>query len=221
MTKDHIEELNESLAGKSPAEVIDWAVDYGAGNAIVSTNFRPLEAVLLHMTTRAKPDIPVLWVDTGYNTSATYRFAEQVIEQLDLNVKKYIPLDTAAHRDAKNGGIPDIDDQEKHDRFTHEVKLEPFTRGLSELKPKIWFTALRKEQTAFRETLGFVSEHTDGILKISPVLYFTEADMKTYLAEHNLPDEEHYYDPTKVLEKRECGLHVGHGKQEPHEVNPS
>ena len=79
---------------------------------------------------------------------------------------------------------------------------------MSELKPDVWLTALRKEQTPFRETLDFVSEHADGLLKVSPVFYFTEEDMKNYLAEHNLPDEDDYFDPTKVLEKRECGLHL-------------
>ena len=47
-----------------------------------------------------------------------------------------------------------------------------------------------------------------GLLKISPIFYWTDEDMEQYLAEHSLPDESNYFDPTKVLENRECGLHL-------------
>ena len=203
----NLQEINRALRGKDPLDIIAWAIDYSQGRALVSTNFRPLEAVILHLATRVKPDLPVLWVDTGYNTPETYRFAESLIQRLRLNVKRFIPLRTAAHRDALNRGIPAIEDP-THDEFTREVKLEPFERGLRELDPRVWFTALRREQTPFRETLDYASEHTRGILKVSPVFYFSEAQMEDYLRTHDLPDEKNYYDPTKVLEKRECGLHL-------------
>ena len=55
--------------------------------AIITTNFRPFEAVILHMVTRAKRDVPVVWMDNGYNTDATYRFADEVTKQLNLNLQ--------------------------------------------------------------------------------------------------------------------------------------
>lgn len=42
---------------------------------IVSTKFGPESAAFLHMLTRIVPDIPVVWVDTGYNTRSTLQFA--------------------------------------------------------------------------------------------------------------------------------------------------
>jgi phosphoadenosine phosphosulfate reductase len=203
-----LEAVNRELYDKEPLEIISWAVDWARGNAMVSTNFRPHSAVMLHLTTRVKPDIPVLWVDTGYNTPATYRFAEKLINLLDLRVRRYIPERTAAHRDALNHGIPSLDHPEKHEEFTREVKLEPFQRGLRELNPDVWFAGLRKVQTSFRRTLDVVSARADGILKVNPILRFTDQDMKDYLQAHRLPDEHDYYDPTKVLEHRECGLHT-------------
>ena len=122
-------------------------------------------------------------------------------------MKRTIPVRTAAHRDTINDGIPSVDSP-LHDDFTQEVKIEPFMRGLAELDPKLWFTAIRREQTPHRETLNIVSLHGDALVKVSPVFYFTDDDMEAYLAEHDLPDEKIYNDPTKVLEKRECGLHL-------------
>ena len=77
MTPDAIAALNAELAGKSPLEITNWAVRQGAGKAIVTTNFRPYEAVILHMAALAERDIPVLWVDHGTNLPETYQFAEK------------------------------------------------------------------------------------------------------------------------------------------------
>lgn len=206
MTVD-IAAANAALDGKPPLEIVEWAIAHADGRAMVSTNFRPHEAAILHLCTRVQPDIRVLWVDTGYNTPATYRHAEALIARLHLNIHLFIPKRTAAHRDALFGGIPGLDDAEAHQRFTEEVKLEPFRRGLAALDPTVWLTALRRDQTEFRAGLDIVSRDPGGPLKVCPVLEWTAADMEAYLREHDLPNETDYFDPTKVLEKRECGLH--------------
>ncbi|WFB36058.1 phosphoadenosine phosphosulfate reductase family protein [Kiritimatiellota bacterium B12222] len=211
---EHIDltEANAALEDASPAEILQWGADVSNGGIIISTNFRPYEAVLLHMAVQQVPDIPVLWVDHGYNTPGTYKCAEETIAKLNLNVKLYIPARTAAHRDTVNGGIPTLDNQELHDAFTEEVKLEPFRRGLDELEPTVWLTALRRVQNPNRETMPIVDKTADGVLKLSPVLAWTDEQMQAYIDEHELPNEFNYYDPTKVLENRECGLHLGSGK---------
>lgn len=198
---------NAALSSKSAQEIVAWAVAHADGGAMVSTNFRPQEAVILHLCTQVQPDMPVLWVDTGYNTPATYQHAEAVIAQLGLHVRLFVPQRSAAHRDAVLGGIPDLSDEAAHQAFTEEVKLEPFRRGLAALEPTVWFTALRREQTEFRAGLQIVGQDPGGPVKVCPLLDWTEADLEGYLREHGLPNETDYFDPTKVLEQRECGLH--------------
>lgn len=66
---------NAELAGKHPQAIVDWAVRLG-GKAIVTTNFGPNEAVILHMASQSQPDISVVWIDSGYATRQTYLFAE-------------------------------------------------------------------------------------------------------------------------------------------------
>lgn len=197
---------NALLAGKSPQEIVRWALEQSE-NPLVTTNFRPYEAVILHLVTQVKPDIRVLWVDSGYNTSATYRFAEKVINDLNLNIVTYIPQMTAARRNVLMKGIPDVDDP-LHEEFTRQVKLEPFQRALAELKPDLWFNAIRKDQTEFRQSLDIVSSSKDGVIKVAPLFNLSEADLDAYLAQYDLPDETDYFDPTKALETRECGLHT-------------
>ena len=129
------------------------------------------------------------------------------VEDLNLNVITYIPKQTAAHRDVTLGGIPGVND-ELHDKFTEQVKLEPFRRALDELKPDVWFNAIRKDQTEFRQGLDVLSLSKDGVLKVAPLFEKTDSDLDKYLDEHNLPNEFDYFDPTKVEEHRECGLHT-------------
>jgi len=146
-------------------------------------------------------------VDHGYATKATYLFAEKLIGNLKLDTHIYTPKLTSGRREALMDGIPDIDD-ELHKEFTRQVKLEPFRQALEELKPEIWITGIRREQTEFRKSLDIVTEDAGGVLKVAPVFYWTETDMEGYLYENSLPREDDYHDPTKVLENRECGLHT-------------
>jgi phosphoadenosine phosphosulfate reductase len=203
---------NAALRDKSPLEVVRWALAQAGGRAIVSTNFRPYEAVVLHLATQAQADIPVLWVDHGYNRPATYKHAEQLRTQLKLNLKPFLPKMTPAHRDAVHGPIPSLDDEAGLKQFSAVMKLEPFQRGMKELAPTVWITALRKVQNPNRAGLDVISHDANfGALKVSPVFNWSDAQMEAYLAEHQLPNEWDYFDPAKADEKRECGLHAAWG----------
>lgn len=205
-TENELQEMNRQLQGIPPVEIIQWLV-YNSESPVVTTNFRPYEAAILHACSKVQPDMKVVWCDTGYNTPQTYRHAKEVIDQLDLNVKLYIPKQTAAFRDAMFGGIPQVDDPQ-HEEFTRQVKLEPFQRAMKQENPDVWFTNLRKGQTAFRDSIGVLSYSKDGLLKVSPFYHWSDEKLDNYLREHNLPNEFRYFDPTKALANRECGLHA-------------
>ncbi|MFC3283046.1 phosphoadenosine phosphosulfate reductase domain-containing protein [Litchfieldella rifensis] len=203
-----IDAVNQQY-GHDPEALIRWALVGLGKRAICTTNFRPFEAVILHMVTRVQPNIPIVWMDSGYNTVATYRFVDDIVKRLDLNLITYHPRRSRAHREALEGPVPDIDDPH-HAAFTEEVKLEPFQRALREMAPEAWFTALRAEDTAERAQMQPVSVNANGLIKIAPVLRWTAKDMYQYLQAHDLPNNFDYFDPTKVEDKRECGLHLQH-----------
>ena len=214
MNPEQIAEWNSQLRDKSPLEITRWAIQRADGQALVSTNFRPYEAVILHLCVQVQPDITVLWVDHGYNRPATYKYAEQLTRRLKLNLKRYVPQMTAAHRDAIYGPVPGPEDEQGLKEFSALMKLEPFQRGMRELEPRAWITGLRKSQNSSRAGLDIVGKDTNfGTLKISPLFYLTDADLEAYLAEHGLPNEWDYFDPAKADEKRECGLHADWGAQ--------
>jgi phosphoadenosine phosphosulfate reductase len=166
------------------------------------------------VATLVQPDIPVLWVDHGYNRPATYKHAEALRTRLGLNLKAYLPRLTPAHRDTLYGPIPTTENEAGLKQFSALMKLEPFQRGMRELAPTVWITALRQVQNPNRAGLDIVSLDANfGALKVSPFFYATDADLEAYLAAHQLPNEWDYFDPAKADEKRECGLHAAWGKQ--------
>ena len=199
---------NAELHSKSPTDIIEWALTQDQ-RAIVSTNFAPYAAVLLHLCVRVKRDIPVVWVDHGYNRPATYRHAEALKKLLNLNLKVYLPTLTAAHRNAIYGDLPSATDHADLMQFSMLMKLEPFQRAVKELAPKVWIAAVRRVQNGNRASLDIVSPDANfGTLKVSPVFYWTDAEMESYLSQNKLPNERDYVDPSKADGKHECGLHV-------------
>lgn len=209
-----LQAANARFRSAPPLELIRWAIAEAQGRAVISTNFRPYEAVLLHLVTQVEPEIPVLWVDHGYNRPATYRHAEALKQRLRLQLRPYLPRLTAAHYDAVHGGPPEPtpENEEPLKRFSAMMKLEPFQRGMRELAPVVWFTSLRKVQNPNRANLDLLSHDANfGTVKVAPLLDWSDAQMETYLAEHDLPNEWDYFDPAKADEQRECGLHANWG----------
>jgi phosphoadenosine phosphosulfate reductase len=205
LTADELERVNTGI-GDDPGKLLAWATAPGR-RAIVSTSFGPFAAVTLHMATQARPDIPVLWVDAGYGTVATYRLADELAARLKLNLKIYRPRRSKAHREAADGPLPGLGDP-RHAAFTEEVKLEPFDRAVKDLGAELWISGIRAEETAERASMQPVSFARDGVVRVAPVLRWTSRQMNDYLKRHQLPNNFDYFDPTKVDDKRECGLHV-------------
>ena len=188
-------------------DILAKALDV-ASQPIISTSFSAYSAVLLHMVQAVRPGTPVVWCDSGFNTAATYRFVDQLVKDLDLNLKVFHPALSAAHLEARYKGVPDIGTAE-HAEFTKIVKLEPFTRAFSELKPDLWINGIRREETEFRKSQDiFTWDAPRATTKVAPCFHCTTMNLVDYLLEHKLPSEVEYNDPTKAAEHLECGLHT-------------
>lgn len=204
-----LEQVNRELAGKPAADIVRWALSQPL-TPFMSTSFGPNAAVMLHLVSSVDPSVPVVWVDSGYNLRDTYVVAERLMEQLPLNMHIYTPNISAERWNAVYGGIPQLDDPDLHKEFTRRIKLEPFRRALNELAPQLWLTGIRRDETDFRKSLDIVSyDQNRGMLRVAPIFEWSDEDVSAYVGEHELPSCKHYFDPTKVLDNRECGLHTG------------
>jgi phosphoadenosine phosphosulfate reductase len=202
-----LKSVNDRLRGASAPAVVEWALAQGRPT-IATTSMGRNAALMLHLVSQVDRSVPTVWIDTGYNLRDTYVVAERLIRELDLNIHVYSPLMTSERRNAIMGGIPTVDEEERHREFTRQVKLEPFARALDDLRPEIWLTGIRREETEHRKTLDIVSMDDRGILKVAPIFYWSQAEVEDYMQRHQLPTCRHYFDPTKVHDGRECGLHT-------------
>ena len=195
---------NKRLRKKTPTEIIEWAITLSQ-KRVVTTSFGTYSAVLLNAFSKIDENINVLWCDTGYNNFKTYKHANSLIDNYNLNINIYTPKQTRGYIDVTLG-LPTVDDP-KHEDFTELVKLEPFRRALEEHKPEVWFTNIRVRQTELRDSKDILSYSNDGILKVSPFYYWSDVELDKYLEENNLPKNPDYFDPVKALQSRECGIH--------------
>ena len=202
-----LDSVNASLRDASAQDIVRWALEQGRPT-ISTTSMGRNAAVMLHLVAGVDRSVPVVWIDTGYNLRDTYVVAERLIRDLELNIHAYSPLMTSERRNAIMGGIPTVDEEERHQEFTHQVKLEPFSRAIADFQPEIWLTGIRREETEHRQSLDIVSMDNRGIIKVAPLFYWSEDDVESYMEQQQLPTCRHYFDPTKVHDGRECGLHT-------------
>ena len=215
------------LETASATERIRWAYQTYGDQLVLSTSFGVQSAVMLHLVTTQIPDIPVIFVDTGYLFPATYKFAAELSERLRLNLKTYIPQQTAAQQEALYGKLweKDLEGLERYNRIN---KVEPMNRAVKELGASAWLSGLRRTQSSSRGERGVV-EAQNKVTKIYPIIDWNDRDIYTYLTENNLPyhplwDQGYvsvgdWHSTKKLGEgmsedetrfgglKRECGLH--------------
>ncbi|MFT6047844.1 MAG: phosphoadenosine phosphosulfate reductase [Arenicella sp.] len=201
--------LSSTFKTSKPSEIMRFTLEK-AKNPVVFTNFRPLAIAFLHLVSNSgaqqgKKDIPVIWVDHGFNTPETYRHIERVVEHLDLNLQVYSPKMSAAHYTAMHGNIPPLATPE-HDRFSRIVKLEPFNRAMQDFQPDVWLNGIRHDQNAHRKNLDIFTFGSHRTVRVAPMFQLNELDVEEYIYDRDLPDNYDYFDPTKGEEHRECGL---------------
>ena len=176
---------NAAMAELGAAERVGWALAHLPEKAVLSSSFGIQAAVLLHMVTRQRPDIPVIFVDTGYLFPETYGFVDALSERLDLNLAVYRPLVSAAWQEARDGkrweqGVAGID------AYNRENKVEPMERALRELNAQTWFAGLRRDQADTRRATPFL--HMSGERwKVHPIADWSDRDVYRYLKKHDLP----------------------------------
>ncbi|YAI81605.1 MAG: phosphoadenosine phosphosulfate reductase [cyanobacterium endosymbiont of Rhopalodia sterrenbergii] len=177
---------NKLLSNASAKNVVEWSATTFGDGLVMSTSFGIQAAVMLHLVTQVVPHIPVIWVDTGYLPAETYRFAEELSKQLNLNLRVYQSPLTPGRMEALYGKLWDKKDLESLNLYDHIRKVEPMQRALLESNATAWLAGLRRTQTSHRKSLERV-EQQGNYYKVHPILHWDSRDIYQYLKDHNLP----------------------------------
>ncbi|MBZ6385076.1 MULTISPECIES: phosphoadenylyl-sulfate reductase [Pantoea] len=220
---------NAQLEKRSAEERVSWTLENLPGAFVLSSSFGIQAAVSLHLVTRQQPDIPVILTDTGYLFPETYRFIDQLTEQLGLNLKVFRAETSAAWQEARYGKLWE-QGVEGIEQYNQINKVEPMNRALQELGAQTWFAGLRRDQSGSRANLPVLGVQR-GVFKVLPIIDWDNRQIHHYLQQHNLKyhplwDEGYLsvgdthttrkWEPGMAEEetrffglKRECGLHEG------------
>ena len=184
-TEGQLRSVAPCLERQTAAERVHWALDYLPGPAIMTSSFGAQSAVMLHLVTGIRPDIPVVLVDTGYLFPETYDFIDELTQRLGLDLRVYRASQSPAWQEARYGrlweqGVAGIE------RYNQINKVEPMAAALRELAAGTWFSGLRRSQAASRRHSEVVQAHGE-VVKVHPLVDWSDRDIHRYLKEHGLP----------------------------------
>jgi phosphoadenosine phosphosulfate reductase len=210
----------------SPEDILRWAWEAFGPKVAVSSSFQTQSVPLLHIVSRVCPEMPVIFIDTGFHFPETLAFRDALQARYHLNLVRVRPTITKSQLLARYGeGLYRRDP----DLCCYLNKVEPMQRAISDLAA--WIAGVRHDQTSHRKTLKVIQPLSSGLLKIHPLLSWTRDDLWAYIRKYDLPAHPLYekgylsigcapctmpvflgQDPRAGrwagMDKKECGLHV-------------
>jgi phosphoadenosine phosphosulfate reductase len=156
-----------------------------SSNACITCSFQAEDMAVLHLVRELQPDIPVLFLETGYHFAEVYRYRDDITARYKLNLVNVLPRRTVAEQESEFGALY----QSRPDQCCKLRKVEPLFAALNDYD--VWFTGLRRVQSPTRANLK-VSDHFPlpsgkAVLKISPLADWSDKDVWTFAREHDIP----------------------------------
>jgi phosphoadenosine phosphosulfate reductase len=178
--------LAEHAESLSADALVDAVVEASGGKDVCFTSsFQTEDMVVLHLLRQRLPDVPVIFLETGYHFVDLIEYRDRIVREWNLNLVNALPQTTLAEHEAQFGLLHIIDPGQ----CCAIRKVEPLMRSLEPFS--WWFTGLRREQSPTRANLKKIEDHklpTGKLMKkVSVLAEWTWADVETYAASHNIP----------------------------------
>jgi phosphoadenosine phosphosulfate reductase len=199
------------------------------GPACVTSSFQNEDMVVTHLVREVQPDVPVMFLDTGYHFAETYEYRDRMAGEWGLNLVNLLPRQTVAEQESEFGILY----QSAPDQCCGKRKVEPLFRAVANYD--VWFTGLRREQSPTRANLQVVDHFKlpagKELKKVSPLAMWTNREVWAYMKELGIPalplydrgytsigcepcttppaSEEDLRSGRWGGKKLECGIHIG------------
>lgn len=168
------------LEAATPQEILRWACQRFK-RICVAASFGKDSVTVLHMLRDIKPDIEVIYLNTGYEFPQTLTFIERLKQEWNLNLREYTPVLSIEEQERRFG--PDLYKTDP-DRCCGIRKVEPMARALRNYDA--WITGLRRDETELRKHIRVIEEQ-DGIVKVNPLANWTVEDVWRYIRANRVP----------------------------------
>lgn len=168
------------LEGATAEQILHWAVqEFGDGLAVTASM---QDTALVHLASRVKPGIHVLFLETGYHFVETLATADAVEAGYDVHLRRLLPLQTVAEQDAQYG--PELFSRNP-DLCCALRKVAPLNAAM--VQYDAWVTGVRRAESASRANTPVVwFDERRGRVKIAPLAGWTDEDVDRYIAQHQV-----------------------------------
>lgn len=223
----NIELLNEKFETFSSEEILQWTWETFGSTVATSSSFQAQSVPLLHLISLVCPEMPVMFLDTGFHFPETLTYRDELCSRYNLNIINVYPSISQSEQLYQYGEVLYRQDP---DLCCHINKVEPMQRAITGYEG--WVSGVRRDQTKHRAGLRIIEQQSNGLIRVHPMLRWTKKDVWTYIDQHQLPShplfEQGYFSigcapctrPTVSLDgderegrwggtiKTECGLHM-------------
>jgi phosphoadenosine phosphosulfate reductase len=244
LSDDEIASLNADFEAAQPSDILAWALEKsGLEKLAIASAFQTEGTVVIHMATRIKPDVPILFLETGFQFAETLAFKQQLTERLALNVVDLVGEYSNDRQEAEFGARL----FESNPEMCCEInKVRPMFEALRGLDA--WVTSVRRDSSPTRANTPIVERYDlepgNAIVKVNPMANWTKQQVWRYLSEHDLPHNPLYDlgyssigcapctrlrfagEPERAgrwagIAKWECGIHVNESMQQGEVAEPA
>ncbi len=188
--REDTEILNASLRDRQPADILAHFIDRYKGKVALGSSLGAEDQVLTDMIVKIDKNTKIFTLDTGRLFPETYELIDKTNKTYQINISVYFPDTAAVEKMVKERGINLFYESiENRKLCCHIRKIEPSKRALRDMK--VWITGIRKDQTVSR----FFNKHVEwedkyNLLKINPLLNWSEQQVWEYLKSNHVPYNE-------------------------------
>ncbi len=172
-------------------KLVDEVVRNAAeGSVCFTSSFQTEDMVVLDLLRKRLPDVPVIFLETGYHFREVIDYRDRMVKEWGLNLVNAMPATTKEEHEKQFGLLYIVEPTQ----CCQIRKVEPLMRSLEPFD--WWFTGLRREQSPTRAGLKKVENHTTPtgkhLKKISVLADWTWNDVTRYAEEQGIPQLELY-----------------------------
>jgi phosphoadenosine phosphosulfate reductase len=188
MDVDHIA---AELEGLGPEQALEKVLAANQSTQLcLTSSFQAEDMVVADVLRKRAPDVPVLFLDTGYHFAQTYEYRDRMTQLWSLNLVNVLPEATVEEQESALGILY----RSEPTRCCQLRKVEPLMRALEPFD--IWFTGLRREQSPTRKNLKKVELHRlpsgKTLWKVSLLADWNWEQVWQYVAANEIPSLPQY-----------------------------
>jgi phosphoadenosine phosphosulfate reductase len=170
---------------RAAEQLVRRELEQTQGDVCVTNSFQAEDMIVLHIVRQISPDVPVIFLDTGYHFAEVYEYRDRMAQTWSMNLINLLPELTVAEQEAQFGILNQTDPS----RCCGLRKVKPLFAALN--RYEMWFTGLRREQAKSRAAIqpieDFALPSARTIRKISPLTEWTTKDVWDYARQHDIP----------------------------------